>query len=68
MAIPAVKGVYHNGKIEPLENIPYKKDMGVLIVFLKDTKIKDIAWDEAVAMDFLKGYSEKDTAYDRLCL
>lgn len=36
MAIPAVKGVYHNGKIEPLENIPYKKDMEVLIVFLGD--------------------------------
>jgi len=67
MAIPAVKGVYHNGKIEPLENIPYKKDMEVLIVFLGDGGGKeDSAWDEAVAMDFLKGYSEKDTAYDRL--
>ena len=67
MAIPAVKGVYHNGKIEPLENIPYKKDMEVLIVFLGDGVGKeDTTWDEAVDMDFLKGYSEKDTAYDRL--
>ncbi len=66
MAISAVKGIYHNGKIEPLENIPYKKDMEVLIVFLEDTKTKDIAWDEAVAMDFFKGYSKKDAAYYRL--
>ena len=65
MAIPAVRGVYHDGKIEPLEDISYKKDMKVVIVFLENTE-EDMAWNEAVARDFFKGYSERDTAYDGL--
>lgn len=66
MTIPTIKGIYHNGKIESLEDIPYKKDMKVVIVFLEDTEKKDIVWDEVVTRDFFKGYSDRDAAYDRL--
>jgi len=67
MVISAIQGVCHDGKIEPLEEIPYKGDKRVLIVFLDDLdEIEDRIWDDAVAGDFLKGYSEKDAAYDRL--
>jgi len=66
MSIPAVKGIYHDGKIKPLEDIPYIKDMNVVIVFLEDTQKEDMAWDEVAAGDFFKGYSPEDTAYDRL--
>ena len=64
MSISAIQGICHNGKIEPLEEIPYKVDKKVIIVFLDD--VKDRKWDDEVATDFLKGYSEKDSAYDRL--
>ncbi|GAX59410.1 hypothetical protein SCALIN_C03_0067 [Candidatus Scalindua japonica] len=64
MAITAIQGVCHDGKIEPLEKIPYKTDKKVIIVFLDDAE--DRIWENAVAEDFVKGYSEKDTAYDKL--
>ncbi len=64
MPIPAIQGICHNGKIEALEDIPYKEEKKVLIIFLDDTE--DKAWDEAVAEDFLKGYSKNDAAYDKL--
>ncbi|MGR3177260.1 MAG: hypothetical protein ACUZ8E_04320 [Candidatus Anammoxibacter sp.] len=64
MTITAIQGVCHDGKIEPLEKIPYKTDKRVIIVFLDD--IKDRIWDETVAADFIKGYSETDAAYDKL--
>ncbi|GMT49768.1 MAG: hypothetical protein IEMM0008_1307 [bacterium] len=60
----AIQGIYHNGKLEPLEEIPYKEDKRVIIVFLEDGE--DNIWDKAVAKDFVKGYSDKDTAYDTL--
>ena len=66
VSIPAIKGIYHDGKIELLENIPYKEDKKVLIVFLDDIGEKDVPWEEAVSNDFLKGYSKKDSAYDKL--
>lgn len=66
MEISAVKGVYCNGKIKPLETIPIKEKKEVIIIFL-DTLIKnDRIWDNSVAKDFLRGYSKKDMAYDRL--
>jgi len=40
--------------------------MNVVIVFLENAQKEDMAWDEAVSGDFLKGYSPEDTAYDRL--
>ncbi|MCR4313178.1 MAG: hypothetical protein NUV58_02950 [Candidatus Roizmanbacteria bacterium] len=64
MAITAIQGVCHDGKIEPLEKIPYKTDKKVIIVFLDDAE--DGIWKNAVAEDFMKGYSEKDAAYDKL--
>ena len=64
MSISAIQGIYRDGKIEPLEEIPYKVDKKVIIVFLDD--IEDRIWDDAVTTDFMKGYSEKDAAYDRL--
>lgn len=64
MSITAIQGVCHDGKIEPLEEIPYKTDKKVIIVFLDD--IEDKVWDAAVAADFMKDYSEKDAAYDKL--
>ncbi len=65
MSIPAIQGLCHNGKIELLEEIPYKVDKKVLIVFLEDD-LEDKAWDNAVAADFMKGYSKKDSAYASL--
>ncbi len=59
----AIQGIYHDGKLEALEEIPYKGDKRVIIVFLDD---EDNIWDKAVASDFINGYSEKDTAYDTL--
>ena len=64
MTITAIQGVCHDGKIEPLEKIPYKKDKKVIIVFLDD--VEDRIWEDAVAEDFMKGYSEKDAVYDKL--
>lgn len=64
MAITAIQGVCHNGKIEPLEKILYKTDKKVIIIFLDDEE--DNTWEDAVAEDFLKGYSEKDASYDEL--
>ncbi|GJQ60171.1 MAG: hypothetical protein D8M57_14815 [Candidatus Scalindua sp. AMX11] len=64
MAITAIQGVCHDGKIEPLEKIPYKTDKKVIIIFLDDAE--DGIWENAVAEDFMKGYSEKDAAYDKL--
>ena len=64
MAITAIQGICHEGKIEPLEEIPYKVDKKVIIVFLDD--MEDKIWDKAVMSDFVKGYSEKDAAYDKL--
>lgn len=64
MAITAIQGVCHDGKIEPLEKIPFKTDKKVIILFLDDAK--DGIWENAVAKDFMKGYSEKDAAYDKL--
>ena len=29
----AIKGIYHNGKIIPQEDIPFQEDMDVIIVF-----------------------------------
>ena len=29
----AIKGIYHDGKIIPQEDIPFKEDMNVIIVF-----------------------------------
>ena len=29
----AIKGIYHDGKIVPQEDIPFKQDMNVIIVF-----------------------------------
>lgn len=66
LAISAIKGIYRNGKIEPLENIPYTENKEVVIVFLGDIKKDDVVWEECVAKDFLKGYSVKDEAYDKL--
>jgi hypothetical protein len=43
-----------------LEKIPYKTDKKVIIIFLDDTE--DGIWEDAVAEDFMKGYSEKNTA------
>ncbi|WP_347272992.1 hypothetical protein [Candidatus Kuenenia sp.] len=62
MSIIAIQGICHDGKI--LEKIPYKTDKKVIIVFLDD--IEDKIWEDAVAADFMKGYSEKDAAYDKL--
>lgn len=45
------------------QNIPFKGDKRVIIVFLDD--LENSVWDKAVAEDFLKGYSEKDAAYDK---
>ncbi len=53
MAISAISGICHNGKIEPLEDIPCKGDKKVIIVFLDD--LKDKIWDKAVAKDFFEG-------------
>ncbi|MGR3319685.1 MAG: hypothetical protein ACUZ8O_14555 [Candidatus Anammoxibacter sp.] len=64
MTITAIQGVCHDGKIEPLEKIPYETDKKVIIVFLDD--LEDSTWEDAVAADFIKGYSEKDAAYDKL--
>lgn len=64
MSIAAIQGLYHDGKIEPLEEIPYKVDKKVIIVFFDD--MEDRIWDETVISDFMKGYSKKDAAYDRL--
>ncbi|MBE7547786.1 MAG: hypothetical protein H3C64_12915 [Candidatus Kuenenia stuttgartiensis] len=64
MAITAIQGVCHDGKIEPLERIPYKTDKKVIIIFLDDEE--DRLWEDTVAGDFMKGYSEKDAAYDKL--
>ena len=64
MSITAIQGVCHDGKIEPLGKIPYETDKKVIIVFLDDSE--DRIWEDAVAADFMKGYSEKDTAYDKL--
>lgn len=64
MPVSAIKGVCHNGKIEPLEEIPFKGDKKVLILFLDE--LEDKEWENSAAMDFMKGYSEKDAAYDRL--
>ena len=64
MSITAIQGICHDGKIEPLEKIPYKTDKKVIIIFLDDSE--DRIWEDAVATDFMKGYSEKDTAYDKL--
>jgi len=67
MTISAISGTCHNGKIEPLEEIPCKGDKKVIILFLDDRDdLTDKIWDKAVAEDFFKGYSEKDAAYDRL--
>lgn len=62
----AIKGVFHKGKIKPLEKIPYKEEREVVILFLDDSDSKDKFWDKVVREDFLKGYSEKDKAYDKL--
>ena len=51
-------------KIKPLEKIPYKTDKRVIIIFLDNTD--DKIWNNTVAEDFVKGYSRKDTAYDKL--
>lgn len=59
----AIKGVFHNGRIKPLEKIPYKGEREVVILFLDKS---DKIWDNAVSKDFLKGYAEKDKVYDRL--
>ena len=64
MAITAIQGVCHKGKIEPLEKIPFKTDKKVIIIFLDDAE--DGIWENAVAEDFMKGYSENDAAYDKL--
>ncbi|MBC8181364.1 hypothetical protein H8E88_09575 [candidate division KSB1 bacterium] len=34
----AIKGVSHGGEIIPQEEIPYKEDMNVMIVFLDEIK------------------------------
>jgi len=49
---------------KPLEKIPFKTDKKDIIVFLDDAE--DKIWEDAVAEDFMKGYSEKDVAYDKL--
>lgn len=64
----AIKGIFHNGKIKPLEKIPYKDEREVVILFLDDSNSisKDKIWDDAVNKDFLKGYAEQDKVYDKL--
>lgn len=57
MPISAIRGVYHNGREEPLENIPYMEDKEVVIVFLENIEKDGSIWDESVAKDFLRGYS-----------
>ena len=59
-----IQGLYQNGKIVPLEDIPFKEDRKVLIIFL-DEQNND-SWDQIAAEDFLKGYSDQDCAYDKL--
>ena len=59
-----IKGIYHNGKIEALEDIPYQEDKKVLIVFLDDGE--DKTWNQTVETDFIMGYSDKDKEYDNL--
>ena len=66
MSISAIKGIYHKGKIEPLEDIPYAEDKKVIIVFLDGKERDDKIWDESVVKDFVAGYSDKDIAYDKL--
>lgn len=66
MTISAIKGILHKGKIKPLENISYKGEKEVIIIFLDKTKKNDEIWDEYVAKDFLGGYSKKDISYDKL--
>ena len=59
----AIKGILHNGKIKPLEKIPYKDEREVVILFLDNP---DKIWDDAVNKDFLKGYAKQDKVYDKL--
>ena len=68
MLTTAIKGIFHQGKVEPLEKIPYKDDREVIILFLDKAKsiITDKVWDDAVTEDFLKGYTEQDRVYDKL--
>ena len=40
MSITAIQGICHDGKIEPLEKIPYKTDKKVIIVFWMILKIE----------------------------
>lgn len=66
MAISAIKGVYYHGKIRPLKNIHYKQRKEVIIIFLDKIKKNNELWEEFAAKDFLKSYSKKDKAYDKL--
>ena len=64
MSITAIQGICRDGKIEPLEKVPYETDRKVIIVFFDD--LEDRRWDDAVTADFIDGYSEKDAAYDKM--
>ncbi|MBU0567113.1 hypothetical protein KJ693_04600 [bacterium] len=68
MPTTAIKGILHNGKVKPLEEVPYKDDREVVILFLGKIKStsSDKIWDSAVSEDFLEGYTEQDKAYDKL--
>ena len=65
MTISALRGIYHDGIIEPLEPITDKEEKKVIILFLNDSN-NDSCWDDEVSKDFLRGYSDKDKAYDKL--
>ena len=36
MSNTAIQGIYHKGRVIPQDNIPFKKDMRVIIVFTEE--------------------------------
>ena len=67
MSTLAIRGQAHNGIIKPLEPLPTQDDADVMILFLTPQKDDaDNAWDNAVAHDFLAGYSQEDAIYDEV--
>ncbi|MBI5788986.1 MAG: hypothetical protein HZA78_09050 [Candidatus Schekmanbacteria bacterium] len=64
MALQAIPGIYHNGKIELLEKIQYIGDKKVIIVFIDE--LEDQLWEETAAKNFFAGYSKQDAVYDKL--
>lgn len=53
-----------HGKLKTLIKILCKTNKKATVVYPYDTE--DTLWEDAVAEDFIKGYSEKDADYDEL--